>query len=326
VQLPPHIRARIEQLGEKIPLSELRRAAEKLTTTYKDGEFASAFDSPAARLAYLHARLPATFGACSVALSHCTEALPGFDPQSLLDLGSGPGSAILAAQQEFPSLQQILAIERDAELAKLASELGGDSVRHQQSDIRTAAFTKSDLVIASYCFGEIAAKDRIALIDRAWAATAGLLLVIEPGTPEGYARILVVRDHLLVAGAQIVAPCPHAQRCPMQGTKDWCHFAARVERTSLHRQLKSATLGHEDEKFSYIAFARCNAVLPEARIVRHPRQHGGHIKLQLCVDGERIREAVVTRSQKAEYRAARRAKWGDPWPPYGPPYTDDDAD
>jgi ribosomal protein RSM22 (predicted rRNA methylase) len=322
VQLPPHIRARIDQLSEKVPLSELRRAAEKLTATYKEGEFAAAFDPQAARLAYLHVRLPATYAACSTALRHCAETLPEFVPQSLLDLGSGPGSAILASQQQFPALEQIVAVERDAELAKLASELVGTSIRQLQSDIRSAELPKSDLVIASYCLGEIAGKDRIALIDRAWAATSGLLMVIEPGTPDGYARIVAVRDHLLAAGAKMVAPCPHAQRCPMQGTHDWCHFAARVERTSLHRQLKSGSLGHEDEKFSYVAFGRSAAQLPQARIVRHPQQHGGHIKLQLCVDGERIREAVVTRSQKAEYRVARQARWGEAWPPY----TDDDAD
>jgi len=326
MQLPAAVRERIEALSENIPLAELRRAAERLSATYKDGEFAGAFDSPAARLAYVHVRLPATFAACALALAYCADALPGFAPQSLLDLGSGPGSAILAAQRQFPSVRETVAIERDAELARFASELLRQSVRQQQSDIRTAAFPKSDLVITSYCLGEIAAKHRLEVIDRAWAATTGLLLVIEPGTPEGYSRILAVRDHLLASGAQMVAPCPHTQRCPMQGTKDWCHFAARVERTSLHRQLKSGSLGHEDEKFSYVAFARETARLPASRIVRHPQQHGGHIKLQLCVDGEQIQETVVTRSQKHDYRAARRARWGDTWPPNGPPYTEDDAD
>jgi len=321
VQLPACTREKIAQLSADVPLTELRRAAERLTATYKDGGFGSAFESTAARLAYLHVRLPATFAACALALRHCAEILPGLSPHSLLDLGSGPGSAILAAQQLLPSLRQVVAIERDPELAKLGGALVPGLLRHQPADIRTAILEKSDLVIASYCLGEIAAKDRLALIERAWAATTALLLVIEPGTPEGYGRILAVRDHLLTAGAQVVAPCPHMQRCPMQGTKDWCHFAARVERTSLHRQLKSGSLGHEDEKFSYVAFARETARLPESRIVRHPQQHGGHIKLQLCHDGNQIREAVVTRSQKAEYRAARRIRWGDAWPPY----TDGDA-
>jgi ribosomal protein RSM22 (predicted rRNA methylase) len=326
VQLPPHIRERIEQLSENVPIAELRRSAERLTATYKDGDFASAFDSHAARLAYLHVRLPATFAACSAALGYCAEVLPGFAPKSMLDLGSGPGSATLAGLRRFPSLSAVVAIERDAELAQLGRELLQGAVSHQLADLLATSFPKSDLVVAAYCLGEIAKAQRLPLIDRTWQATSGLLLLIEPGTPEGYARVLSVRDHLLATGAQIVAPCPHAQRCPMQGTKDWCHFAARVERTSLHRQLKGGSLGHEDEKFSYVAFARHSARLPESRIVRHPQQHRGHVKLQLCVNGERIGDAVVTRSQKSEYRAVRHAKWGETWPPYGPPYTGADAD
>lgn len=322
MQLPPYIRERIEQLSANVPIAELRRSAERLTTTYKDGAFDAAFDTPAARLAYLHVRLPATFAACSAALGYCAESLPGFAPNSMLDLGSGPGSATLAARYRFPSLTNIVAIERDPELAKLGRELLEGAVCHQEADLLAASFPKSDLVITSFSLGEIAKVQRLPLIDRAWQATSGLLLVIEPGTPDGYARILSVRDHLLATGAQIVAPCPHAQRCPMQGTKDWCHFAARVERTSLHRQLKGGSLGHEDEKFSYVAFARRPAELPKSRIVRHPQQHGGHVKLQLCVDGELIRDAVVTRSQKSAYRAARHARWGDAWPPY----TGADAD
>lgn len=322
MQLPARIREKIAELSANVPLADLRRAAERLSATYKDGDFGSAFDSPAARLAYLHVRLPATYAACALALRYCAEALPEFAPQSLLDLGSGAGSAILAAKRQFPSLLRVVAIERDAALMESARELLGSSVRLQTGDIRTADLEKSDLVMASYSLGEIASRERLSLIDRAWSATTGLLVVIEPGTPEGYARILAVRDHLLKTGAQIAAPCPHTQRCPMQGTTDWCHFAARVERTSLHRQLKSGSLGHEDEKFSYVAFARETARLPESRIVRHPQQHGGHIKLQLCHDGERIREVVITRSQKREYRAARGVRWGDAWPPY----TDGDAD
>jgi len=101
----------------------------------------------------------------------------------------------------------------------------------------------------------------------------------------------------------------------MQGTKDWCHFAARLERSSLHRQLKRGELGHEDEKFSYVAFTREPVKRPPARIVRHPWQGSGFVKFELCVDDEAIRTETVTRSAKEQHRLARKARWGDAWPP-----------
>lgn len=318
MQLPEAVREKLEELAEGIPLTQLRAAAQRLSDAYRAAAPSSAFDSEAARIAYLLVRLPATYTACAAAFKHCAELMTDFAPESLLDLGSGPGPAIIAAHEQFPSLHTVTAIERDRELANFGDQIiprGDLVVRRVEQDLVATELPPADVVVASYALGELSPNHRAVIVERAWRAAKRLLVVVEPGTPEGYACTLSVRSQLLAAGAQIVAPCPHAERCPMQGTRDWCHFAARVERTSLHRQLKGGELGHEDEKYSYVSFVKTGIGLPKARIVRHPQQLRGHIKLQLCVDGERIRQEVVTRSQKGLYRAARRAKWGDVWPP-----------
>ena len=36
----------------------------------------------------------------------------------------------------------------------------------------------------------------------------------------------------------MVAPCPHDGGCPMEGTKSWCHFSQRFQRSQLQRQHK----------------------------------------------------------------------------------------
>jgi ribosomal protein RSM22 (predicted rRNA methylase) len=77
------------------------------------------------------------------------------------------------------------------------------------------------------------------------------LVVIEPGTPRGAGAIRTIREELLAAGAHMLAPCPAAMPCPL-AAPDWCHFAARVERSSLHRRIKEGALGYEDEKYSYV--------------------------------------------------------------------------
>jgi ribosomal protein RSM22 (predicted rRNA methylase) len=99
----------------------------------------------------------------------------------------------------------------------------------------------------------------------------------------------------------------------MQGSaRDWCHFSERLERSAAHRRLKGAELGYEDEKFSYVVASKLPARKAAARIVRHPQQSKGHVDLQLCAPGG-LRNQTVTRSQRQEYKQARRAKWGDEW-------------
>jgi ribosomal protein RSM22 (predicted rRNA methylase) len=249
-------------------------------------------------------------------MSYAAEVMSQFAPRSMLDVGSGPGTAIAAAQQIFSTIETFRAIEANAEMSRVAQSLLQTHIECQNTDVSSAQFGHADLVMLSYILGELRETQRREVIERAWQAAQQLLIVVEPGTPEGYDRILRVRETLLAMGANVAAPCPHAEKCPMTGTKDWCHFAARVERTSLHRQLKGGSLGHEDEKFSYVAFAREPVELPKSRIVRHPMQSSGHVRLQLCFNGKGLRDEVVPRSRKGEYRLSRRARWGDAWPPY----------
>ena len=49
---------------------------------------------------------------------------------------------------------------------------------------------QSGLVIASYVLGELAAEASTALIELAWAACSGVLLIVEPDTPAANGRIV----------------------------------------------------------------------------------------------------------------------------------------
>jgi ribosomal protein RSM22 (predicted rRNA methylase) len=94
---------------------------------------------------------------------------------------------------------------------------------------------------------------------------------------------------------------------------DWCHFAQRIARPSFQRSIKSATLGYEDEKFSYLAVTRLAPHPIDARIVRHPQIHSGAIDLALCTRAGTLASRTITKRDKASWRAARDAEWGDPW-------------
>jgi len=169
-----------------------------------------------------------------------------------------------------------------------------------------------DLVVISYALGELAPEAAAALLDRAWSNAKQFLVLIEPGTPRGFSVVHNARAAVISAGAHILAPCPHSNACPMAGTRDWCHFAQRLERSSQHRQLKVGALGYEDEKYSYLIASRNRFPTVEARIVRHPQKHSGHVQLTLCAR-QGLETRTITRSDKQNYKLARQAEWGDGW-------------
>ncbi len=170
----------------------------------------------------------------------------------------------------------------------------------------------TDLVTVSYVLGELRPEDRRAVVAAA-ATAAEAVVLIEPGTPEGYLRIREARTQLTEAGLRIVAPCPHSDTCPIVPGQDWCHFAARVNRSSLHRQVKGGSLPYEDEKFSYVAATTLDATPAPARIVRKPQLRKGQVLLDLCTTQDGLQRTTVTKRHGTHYREARDASWGDDW-------------
>ncbi len=73
----------------------------------------------------------------------------------------------------------------------------------------------ADLVIASYLIGELGESERTRLADAMWTKTRDTLVIVEPGTPAGYARIIAARAQLIASGAHVAAPCPHDRACPL---------------------------------------------------------------------------------------------------------------
>lgn len=331
MKLPSKLPEAIERLTGTASPQHLRLAAATLTDRYRTAvKQAAAIRSEDERLAYLLVRMPATYAALAQALRAAKRQLV---PQSgdlametMLDLGSGPGTAAWAAVEAFPEVRQLRLVERDKGLIGLGRQLCASSdsralrrVEWIQADLNGKLAEEAfDLVVAAYSLGELSPAQRSPCLRQAWQRTRKLLVLIEPGTRAGFGCIHQARSELIALGVTLLAPCPHGLACPMAAAGDWCHFAARVERTAMHRRIKGGELGHEDEKFSYLAATPLKANPAEQRIVRHPAYHSGFVELQLCsADG--ISKRTIGRSKKTEYRAARRAAWGDAWPAHSTP-------
>lgn len=306
MQLPEQVRAVVEERAASVGFAALKRAAQALSCGYREGcSTVLAGLAPDERVAaYLATRMPATYAAAMEALRQLQQC----PVTSVLDIGAGAGAASLAASRQFPRVDRLTLIERDAALAEAAREFLPQADIRRENFLRIATFPPHDLVIAAYALGETPRAD---IISELWQAARVALVVIEPGTPRGFALVRDVRARLLAAGAHMLAPCPASGACPILDP-DWCHFAARVERTALHRRLKEGELSYEDEKFSYIALTKEPLPPAPARIIRRPRHQPGLIVLETCTPGG-IETVRVTRRDRDRFRAARRAAWGDPF-------------
>ena len=271
-------------------------------------------------VAYAAYRMPATHAAAGTALGALADRAPGWAPSSHLDVGGGTGAATWAVAGTWDGVASTV-VDWAGPALELGRELGeaaGIDARWERRSLRGGGdggpLPRADLVTVSYVLGELEPGDRRAAVEGAAGAADGAVVIVEPGTPDGYLRIREARDTLIAAGLRVLAPCPHSGTCPIEVGADWCHFGVRVARSSLHRRVKGGELGHEDEKFSYVAAVREGVAgdPAPARIVRRPRTRKGQVLLDLC-DADGLEPATVTKRHGEAYRAARKAEWGDAW-------------
>jgi ribosomal protein RSM22 (predicted rRNA methylase) len=314
--LPAELKAALDAKLHGLSRNDAAERASLISQTYRDGGGSGAIRTEADALAYALARMPATYAAVTASLNALREIVPDFAPKNLLDVGAGPGTATWAAAEAFLSLQDFVLLDANSALRALALDLGRDSARlrnmtYQRGEAR-AALTDAepaDLVVASYVINEVDEAERRALTELMWTKTRDTLLVVEPGTPAGYARILALRAQLIASGAHVAAPCPHDNQCPLTAP-DWCHFTQRLSRSRAHKQLKGAELPFEDEKFAYVALTRAPVAQHPARVLAQPVVSKVEVTAKLCTsDGLVI--AKLPRRAKADYAAAKRWRWGD---------------
>ncbi|MER7717139.1 small ribosomal subunit Rsm22 family protein [Streptomyces flaveolus] len=316
------LRTALADLVDGLPPRQAAQAVERLIANYRG---ATPTDAPILRdradvVAYAAYRMPATFAAVRSALTAFADAVPGWAPASHVDVGGGTGAATWAVSDTWGGDRPVTVLDWAEPALALGKEIAAThpalrDTRWQRTRIGAALTVEStDLVTVSYVLNELTPADRAALVDAA-AGAARAVVIVEAGTPDGYARVIEARTRLIAAGFHVAAPCPHSAACPIVPGTDWCHFAARVSRSSLHRQVKGGSLAYEDEKFSYVAATRLPVAPAPSRVVRRPQIRKGQVLLDLCETDEQLRRRTVTKRHGDLYKAARDADWGDPWPP-----------
>lgn len=263
---------RIASLCAPYKQKELLRAAEDLSSRYHNKK---SHNTDLHRIVYLATRMPAT---CAVLKKVFSEVSV---PKTILDCGAGPGTSIWALW-DLP-ISSLTLLEKDLEFVKLGKKI----LEPPPFEVtwKTQSFLtfneRAELVLFSYSLNEIPLEKLTEVIQNAYTQTENFIVIVEPGTPEGFERIRKIRTQLLQLGMSLHAPCPHHNTCPMV-SPDWCHFSARLPRTSLHRSLKKGTLGHEDEKYSYLIASKKPHKPKGSRVLRHPVVRKGHSIVNLC--------------------------------------------
>jgi ribosomal protein RSM22 (predicted rRNA methylase) len=318
--LPRHIMDALDALLHGVSRTSLAQRATSLSRSYRSGAVCpNAINSFPDALAYAVTRMPATYAAISAALAYTAGQLPDWRPRSLLDLGSGPGTASFAALDRWPDIRHLTMVERNAASRSLARQLAEAAAvpslsnAHIIADDLTTSATSlpdADLVVAAYVLVELQAADAVRMVQAALDKARQVLVLVEPGTPAGFERIRMARTALIGAGAKPVAPCPHAHACPIVAP-DWCHVSVRLSRSRDHRLAKQAERSFEDEKFSYLAVSRSLVpAISGPRIISPPRTGKADVTLRVCV-GPDIAERRIPRQDKLKYKAAKKLGWGD---------------
>ena len=137
--------------------------------------------------------------------------------ETALDFGTGLTSAASCLLHQKSNLEFTF-IERSNVPQSLAQKFILPAQTKQHWNPKSFDKQKFDLVIFSYSLTEL---DKIP----PWALSCDRLMIVEPSTQEDGRKLFDYREQLLGHGYQIVAPCTHQGRCPLQteSKRDWCH-------------------------------------------------------------------------------------------------------
>jgi ribosomal protein RSM22 (predicted rRNA methylase) len=322
MQLPADLREATSNLLEGVSRTALSERAARISALYRAGAASAiAVRDEADALAYAVTRLPATYAAVRNVLGRLQERCPEFSPRTVLDLGSGPGTASWAAVDAWPEIETIAQVDSNQVLLNLGSKLSESTsslplrdalrinadIAHQSRQNLSA-----ELVVVGYALAELTLSAMEDAFSSAWKQCAGALVLVEPGTPSGYERILHARHLAVTRNARVLAPCPHERKCPLV-PPDWCHFVQRVSRSRDHMIVKSAEAPYEDEKFSYLVVVRDRLFCPaeKSRILAEPQINKAGLTAKVCkLDGSA--ELInVAKRDKDTFREIRKSNWGD---------------
>ena len=310
--------------------------------------------SPELRAAYLRYYMPVNLPKIRVPLAEWLRD----DPRRFagkvvrcLDLGSGPGTAILGLADFFrdlpaearPAAIEAVALDQSYEnlktaevlLQRFSERLPGMPIRFRPLRLDLVADREDlfplaaqagrfEIVIAANALCEIVREHDLeragrlveAAVDDVLAAD-GALIVVEPALRETARDLHRLRDRWLASGKlHVHAPCLHESPCPALATeRDWCIADLPWEPPPTVEAIDRRTgLRKSSLKFAYLVLGRDSLALPDARrwrVVSDVLDLKGERRVYLCADGRWIVLAQMKRERGANAEAIAALERGD---------------
>lgn len=200
-------------------------------------------------------------------------------PARILDIGSGPGAAAVAALDLlggealcFDASEPALAEARALGIARTTRELP-----REPFEVTLVANVLSEL------------DDPLALLRQ----LSGAVVIVEPALRETGRALLRARDALLREGWFAIAPCLMQGPCPaLASPKDWCTAEVRWSSPRYFQQLADATGLRADEMLSFAPLVLSRAAPPPRpqtwRVVGVAPPEKGKKRVWICGAEERV--------------------------------------
>jgi ribosomal protein RSM22 (predicted rRNA methylase) len=304
----------------------------------------SYLDDQAYAMAYLSYFLPVNLAKIQVLLNEmpAPEVSERF---SVLELGSGPGTGILAVldwwhQRESPHTLSVTAVDSSSRALRQARRLWDrhcQVINSQEASLQTYVGDLEqrgwleqvrqkrpfDLIILANCLNEIFADAcdpimaRTAFVNKSLAVLAphGTMMIVEPALRETSRALHQVRDQLLQEKrCTIYSPCLHESNCPaLVKPHDWCHEERIWEPPSTIKVIdKEVGFIKDALKFSYLLLCKDGKTIVERRpdvyrVVSELRELKGEKRAWLC--NEQGRQEVGRQNRLASSHNQAFEQW-----------------
>jgi ribosomal protein RSM22 (predicted rRNA methylase) len=274
-------------------------------------------------LAYIALRSPATYAQITAALLQVQEVMPHFTPKTVLDMGSGPGTGVWAAQTVWRSLVMATCTDQEASFLSINRSIVEGAklplkVSWQSADVSNLAEnfnTMYDVVIIANVLNEIDETGRINVVTKAFNLCRGVMIIIEPGTPFGSIIVSDIAKHF---GKRAALVAPYMNNSFVSDQNYYIHFPQRFLRPEFTRRVRQhmredhlSSSNVEEAKYSFVAISKIpQEVAAWGRCVGNIEKQKGFLEVPVLTESG-IAKVKVLKRNKQQYEFAKNLRWGE---------------